>query len=153
MGGWSFVNPDGFSFNFKGIDVCASARYEKWPLKPGIGLMLRYNNSNKMFQIPVVLSTTVNDYVKLYAGPVFSFGNGYLGEKEIKASILPGIAGAEFATPAIKAGKTKIQFVQNINYSFFSELDGAALTAGEMFGNGFDFSTGIRVTFPLSTFL
>ena len=48
-------------------------------------------------------------------------------EKEIKASILPGIAGAEFATPAIKAGKTQIKFVQDISYSFFNELDGSAL--------------------------
>ena len=72
---WSVFTAQNASFNFKGIDFTAATRYSAKNLQPGLGVTFRYNHSNKMFQIPVVASMNFNDYIKVYAGPVFSFTN------------------------------------------------------------------------------
>jgi len=152
---WSLFSPDEVMFRFRGIDVQTGVRYAKWILEPGIDLAFRFNTSQKMFQIPVLFTGTVNDYFKFYAGPVISFSHGCLvhSDKEIKASVFPGIIGLSFATPALKAGSTKIQVVQDLSYTIFNNVDGSALSFMESVGAGLVMYTGIRVSFPLNIFM
>lgn len=152
---WSLFAPKSLKFRFRGIDLQLNARFSKWILEPGIGLDFRINTSQKLFQIPVLFSATVNDYFRFYAGPVFSFSEGILvnSEKKIKGSIFPGIIGVSFSTPMIKAGETRIQFVQDVSYTIFNNLDNSALSFVESVCSGFVMYSGIRVSFPLNIFL
>lgn len=152
---WSIFAPKEVMFRFRGVDLQINARYAKWILEPGIGLDFRINTSQKMFQIPILISATVNDYFRFYAGPVISFSEGTLvnTDKKIKGSVFPGIIGISFSTPSIKAGETKIQFVQDINYTIFNNLDNSALNFVESVGAGLVMYTGIRVSFPLNIFV
>lgn len=147
-GDWSFFDYEKIGFNFRGIDVDLVVSNYDWILRPGAGIFFRANTANKLFQMPVVLTATINDYIRLYGGPVIAFTYGTLADKKIQSSVYPGIAGVIFSTPAIKAGKTKIQFTQDISYTFYNEIDGSALSFKESFGNGFAFYTGIKVTLP-----
>lgn len=152
---WSLLAPEEIMFRFRGVDIQAGIRYAKWILEPGIDLAFRINTSQKMFQVPVLFTATINDYFKFYAGPVISFSHGCLvgSDKEIKASVFPGIIGISLATPAIDAGSTKIQVVQDISYTIYNNLDGSALKAMESIGAGLIMYTGIRVSFPLNVFM
>lgn len=152
---WSLFAPDEVMFRFRGVDLQTGVRYAKWVLEPGLDLNLRINTSQKLFQIPVLFTATVNDYFKFYAGPVISFGHGCLvgSDKEIKASVFPGIIGISLATPAIEAGSTKVQVVQDISYTIFNNIDNSALKPMESIGAGLVMYTGVRVSFPLSIFM
>ncbi len=152
--GWSLFTQNGFMFQAKSAELQSNARYAKFPLQPGIGFSLRYNFVQQIFQIPLYLSLTVNDYVRLYIGPVFSFGETSIKEtfKKIVPSVLPGIIGISFSTPSVNFGKFKFQLLQDINYTIFNNVDGAALSFNESIATGLTFFTGVRVTFPLSVF-
>lgn len=152
---WSFLSPKSLGFTFRGVDLQVNARFSKWILEPGIGLDFRINTSQKLFQIPILFSATINDYFRFYAGPVLSFSEGILvnSEKKIKGSVFPGIIGFSFSTPMIKAGETRIQFVQDLSYTIFNNLDNSALNFVESISSGFVMYTGIRVSFPLNIFL
>ncbi len=152
LGGWSFFDSEKSGMNFRGVDADFFVSNTALPLNAGLGIIFRANVANKLFQMPVVLSATFNDFVRIYAGPVISFVNGKIGSKEIKSSVFPGIMGVAFSTPAIKAGKLRIQFVQDINYCFYNETDGSALSAKESWGNGVSFYSGIRITVLQSAF-
>ncbi len=152
LGGWSFFDSEKSGMNFRGVDADFFVSNTALPLNAGFGIIFRANVANKLFQMPVVLSATFNDFVRIYAGPVISFVNGKIGSKEIKSSVFPGIMGVAFSTPAIKAGKLRIQFVQDINYCFYNETDGSALSAKESWGNGVSFYSGIRITVLQSAF-
>lgn len=152
---WSLFAPSEVMFRFRGVDLQANMRYAKWILEPGIGLGFKINTSQKVFQVPVLFSATINDYFKFYAGPVITFGKAALvrTEKEIRASVFPGIIGASVSTPAIKAGSTKIQIVQDISYSIFNNPDNSALGFVESIGAGLVMNTGVKVSFPLNVFM
>ncbi len=152
LGGWLFFDSEKSGMNFRGVDADFFVSNTALPLNAGLGIIFRANVANKLFQMPVVLSATFNDFVRIYAGPVISFVNGKIGSKEIKSSVFPGIMGVAFSTPAIKAGKLRIQFVQDINYCFYNETDGSALSAKESWGNGVSFYSGIRITVLQSAF-
>ena len=152
LGGWSFFDSEKVGMNFRGVDADFFVSNTALPLNAGLGVMFRANVANKLFQMPVVLCATFNDFVRIYAGPVISFVNGKIGAKEVKSSVFPGIVGVAFSTPAIKAGRLKIQFVQDINYCFYNETDGSALPAKQAWGNGVSFYTGIRLIVPQSAF-
>ena len=152
---WSLFTPNEVMFRFRGVDIQTGVRYAKWLLEPGFDLALRINTSQKLFQMPLLFTATVNDYFKFYAGPVISFGDGCLvgSDKEIKASVVPGIIGLSLSTPAIEAGSTKIQVVQDISYTIFNNTDNSALKFKESIGAGLVMYTGIRVSFPLNIFM
>ena len=152
---WSLFTPNEVMFRFRGVDIQTGVRYAKWLLEPGFDLALRINTSQKLFQMPLLFTATVNDYFKFYAGPVISFGHGCLvgSDKEIKASFFPGIIGLSLSTPAIEAGSTKIQVVQDISYTIFNNTDNSALKFKESIGAGLVMYTGIRVSFPLNIFM
>ncbi len=149
---WSLLSPRQFVFRYRGIDAGLHASYTGWNLNPGIGLFLRFNSGLKTFQLPVILSLSMNDYIRMYAGPVFTFKAPVLidTDKEIKASIFPGIIGLSLSTPKWKIGKVALQAVQDINYTVYNISDGAALPFMESIAAGLVMYTGIRVTMPLS---
>ncbi len=152
---WNLFDTSRFMLNWRGIALESNARYAGWKLQPGVGTIFRYNHGAKIFQIPIVLSLTCNDYVKVYAGPVFHFGNPSLPGRDetARGSVFPGIFGFSFQTPKIKAGKAGLTFVQDISYTVYNDEDGAALAFYKSMGSGLVFSTGFRVTLPLSAFL
>lgn len=153
-GGWSLLQPGRFMINFRGIDLQSNARYAGIPLSPGIGFSLRYNAGLNVFQIPVMLSVTPSEYLRIYMGPVFTFGNPDMTgtDKEITQTILPGIIGVSLATPSLIKKKIKLQIVQDISYSVCSTEDGAALNFFDSIAAGLVFYTGVRVTLPFKIF-
>lgn len=152
--GWSFLTPRRFYFMWRGIDTTMNARISKWVLEPGLGISFRYNAGVNAFQIPLFLSLTLNDYVRFFAGPVFTCGIPTMVDqiKFTQASIFPGIIGLSFSTPALDIGKTKLQIVQDISYTVFNNLDGAALSFVESVSAGIVFHSGVRITLPLGAF-
>lgn len=152
---WSLIAPKQFMFRFRGIDVQTNARYTGWILEPGIGLDFRFNTALGMFQMPVLFSATANEYVKVYAGPVLSFGqDGVLigTNKEISPSFFPGILGASFTTPSLDVGGVKLQLVQDISYTVFNNTDNSALSFVESLSAGLVMYTGVKVSLPMSIF-
>ena len=149
---WSLLSPRQFVFRYRGIDAGLHASYTGWNLNPGIGLFIRFNAGLDTFQLPVILSLSMNDYIRMYAGPVFTFKSPVLidTDKEIKGSIFPGIIGLSLSTPKWKIGKVALQAVQDINYTVYNNTDGAALPFMESIAAGLVMYTGIRVTMPLS---
>lgn len=153
---WSLINMNQFMFKFRGIDFQTNIYYKYWPLQPGIGFNFRFNTSQGLFQLPVLFSAYATKNVRVYAGPVISFGkNAKLisTEKEIVPSFFPGILGVSLTTPELKLGGTKLQIVQDISYTVFNNMDNSALNFVESFASGFVMSTGIKFTLPLSLFV
>lgn len=153
--GWSLISPNEFMLKWRGLELQANARYSKWILEPGFGFGLRYNYGLGVFQIPLMFTATVNDYVRFYAGPVFTIGtaNMITTNEEIKASIFPGILGASFSTPAFKVKEAKVQVVQDISYTVFNNTDNAALSFQKSLAAGLIMFTGVRVTMGMGSFL
>lgn len=152
---WSLFTVKRFMPNFRGLQTQAEIAYAGQSLSPGAGLMLRWNAGAEVFQIPVTLSLAFGEYVKVYAGPVFTIGTSVQPDTDdkIKASIFPGLIGVSWQTPSITKGKYKIRIVQDLCYSVFNHTDGAALSPLSSVAAGFVLSTGVRVTFPLSVFV
>jgi hypothetical protein len=135
-------------FQWRGVDVQANVRYSKWILEPGVGFTVRYNHGLGVFQMPILISATINDYFRFYAGPVITFGEPHMmvtGEA-ISPSIFPGILGISLSTPALDIAKTKFQVVQDISYSIFNQPDNSALSLTKSIAAGLVLSTGVRVT-------
>lgn len=159
-GDWTFFSTERFHLLFRGVTLDAHARYQgKNGLQPGLGLSLSYDPEMKMFQIPLIFSLTVSEYVRVYAGPVFTLGSPVepgieAGTAErVKGSIFPGVMGLSLQTPSLKAGKVRLSLVQDIRYTVFNNMDNGALPIVDSLSAGLVFSTGIRVTFPLENFI
>ena len=151
---WSLLSPRQFVFRFRGVDALLGVNYAGWTLEPGLGVAFRYNHGLVTLQIPVTVSIKLNDYIKVYAGPVFTLNDVILidTDKEIKGSIFPGVAGISFITPPFTLGAFEIKGVQDVSYTIYNNLDGASLSFMESLAAGFVMYTGIRVSFPLSVF-
>ena len=151
---WSLLSPRQFVFRYRGIDAGLHVSYSGWTLNPGAGFYLRFNTGLDTFQIPVILSLSMNDYIRVYAGPVFTCNDVILidSDKEIKGSVFPGIIGLSLSTPKWNIGKVALQAVQDINYTVYNKMDGAALPFVESIAAGLVMYTGVRVTVPLSAF-
>ena len=151
---WSLLSPRQFVFRFRGVDALLGVNYAGWTLEPGLGVAFRYNHGLDTLQIPVTVSIKLNDYIKVYAGPVFTLNDVILidTDKKIKGSIFPGVAGISFITPPFTLGSFEIKGVQDVSYTIYNNLDGASLSFMESLAAGFVMYTGIRVSFPLSVF-
>lgn len=151
---WSLFTEKRFMPNFRGLTVYSNIIYRGNVLSPGAGIMLRWNNGVKAFQVPVVFSLSFGDYVRAYAGPVFTAGMCFEpdSDEEIRASVFPGIIGVTFNTPSVTKQAVKVQFIQDVNYTVFNNLDNSALSPLRSFAAGLEFSTGVRVMFPMSLF-
>ena len=152
---WSLISPKQFMLQFRGVDFQSNVRYAKWVLEPGFGFALRFNYGLGIFQMPLLLSATLNDYVRFYVGPVFSFGNATQVDTgaELKPSIFPGILGVSFSTPSINIADAKLQFVQDVSYTVFNKPDNSALSFVDSFSAGFVLYTGVRLTLGMKSFL
>ncbi|QTQ17076.1 C40 family peptidase [Treponema parvum] len=151
---WSLFTSSRFLLNFRGVPLTLNARYAPWPLQPGINTGIRLNTGVGSVQIPLMLSVTANDYLRFYAGPVITLGDPDLpgGSKKIEASFFPGMIGLSWNTPSFTTGKIKASLTQDIVYSVFNATDGSALSFKNSLASGLVFSTGVRVTLPLSSF-
>ncbi len=149
--GWNVFDSTAAKLCFRGLSTEITARYSKSELQPGLGLGFFWDKGTKTFQIPLTFSVTLNEFVRIFAGPVFSFGDAELpgSDTKIEKSIFPGTIGVAFCTPSIKAGKTKVALSQEIRYSTFNNTNGAALGILDSAASGIVFSTGIKVTLPL----
>lgn len=153
---WNFMTANYFRLTFRGFSGLVHVRYADSVLQPGTGVFLRWDAGTGTFQIPIVLSLSLTDYFRIYAGPVICIGTPYLpGESntEIKSSFFPGILGVIWQTPSFSAGRAQISFVQDIHYTVFNDTDGSALSAGNSIVAGLVFSSGFRVTLPLASLL
>ena len=157
---WNFFTYEKLEFNFRGITLNTLAKYTESQLQPGIGFSLGYDPQMNIFRIPVVFSLNVAKGLSVYAGPVFSFGNpvepgtkNIESPKKVKPVVFPGIIGTTWQTPSVKAGKTEISLVQDLHYSVYNNTNNSALPFINSLAAGLVFSTGIRVTIPLSNLL
>lgn len=152
---WSLLSPRQFVFRYRGIDAEFHASYDGWNLKPGAGFFLRFNAGLDTFQLPLVLSLSMNDFIRVYAGPVFTFNDVTLIDtnKSIESSVFPGIIGVSFSTPKWKIGKVALQGVQDVSYTVYNKTDGSALPFVESMAAGLVMYTGIKCSFPLSIFV
>lgn len=152
---WSLFTTKRFMPDFRGLTAGADIYYTGYAISPGVGIQTKWNFGTKTFQIPVLFSVGFGDFVRIYAGPVFTIGTCYQPgtDDEIKPSIFPGMLGIQFQTPSLTKGKYKVHIYQDLSYSVYNNMDGAALSPLESFASGFVFNTGIRVTFPFSVFI
>lgn len=151
---WSLLSPRQFVFRFRGIDALLNVNYTGFVLEPGLGIAFRYNFGLDTIQIPLTVSMKINDYIRAYAGPVFTCKSVSLidTDKEIKASIFPGVVGISFISPSYKIGDFEIKGVQDISYTVYNNLDGASLSFKESMAAGLVMYTGVRIACPLSVF-
>lgn len=153
---WSFLMPDRFRLNSRGVDTMIHARYAEKAVQPGFGTYIRYDAGTGVLQLPVVVSLTLNEYFRFFVGPVFSFGTPSLpgnSDRVIKSSIFPGIFGLCFNTPSVKVGKVFISLMQDIHYTVFKDKDGGALSFTKSVSSGLALATGLRVALPLKSVL
>ena len=145
---WNLFTENQFLFNARGFSIQLHAQYNRWILRPGLGIDFRDEIKMGVFQIPLFLTISPHDCVRIYAGPVFTIGTPHLinSEKEIKSSIFPGIIGISFQTPALQiANVVGLRFVQDISYEVFNNTSGLALGFAESCAAGISFQTGLRV--------
>lgn len=149
---WSFFTSEYFRLNCRGGNSMIHARYAGKTIQPGVGTYIRFDAGTGNFQLPLVVSLTFNEYVRIFAGPVFALGNASLpgdSDRKIENSFFPGILGLCFSTPSLKIGKTFLSLVQDIHYTVFNDTDGSALPLSKSIPSGLVLSTGLRVTLPL----
>lgn len=151
---WSLFNEKQFIPNFRGLTLGANIFYAGKTVSPGFGFQTKWNYGTKTFQIPLIFLISLGKYFNFYAGPVFSFGKSYQPstDDEIKASIFPGIIGFQVQTPALGKGKFKFKIFQDVSYTVYNNLDGAALSFIKSASSGLVLNTGVRVTFPMNVF-
>lgn len=152
---WNFFDADSFKLCFRGFDTMAHAMYDG-DMKPGLGTYIRYDRGTGVVQLPIVLTYSLSEYIRLFIGPVITIGKPALpgdSDQDIKASFFPGILGVCFNTPSIEAGKFKISFTQDIHYTVYNTTDKAALSPYKSLASGLVLSSGIRVTLPMSNVL
>lgn len=144
---WNLFTSEQFLFNVRGASIQVHAQYNRWILRPGLGFDLKFEPRMSIVQLPILFSLAPTDFLKIYAGPVFTFGqpNLILSDKKVLASIFPGIIGFSWQTPAIKIGPTGLRFVQDISYSVFNSTDNSALSFIDSASAGLSFQTGIRL--------
>lgn len=144
---WNLFTTDQFLFNIRGVTLQVHGVYNKWKLHPGFGIDFKYEPKMNIFQIPMYFSLSPKDFLRIYAGTVFTFGNPVLigSEQEIRSSIFPGILGVSWQTPAIKIGKTGLRFVQDISYTIFNKENNSALNFVDSIVAGLVFQSGLRL--------
>jgi hypothetical protein len=116
----------------------------------GMELRPEYDGALGVFRLPITFSWGPDDTFRIFAGPVFSFGDATLstedGERSYSGgtSLLGtiGITAAPFSFPA--AGGEMAPYLEVAWQSYFSDNSNFNFNAD--FSAGFRFSTGIRWT-------
>ena len=147
---WNLFTEREFLFNIRGFSIQLHAQYNRWILRPGLGIDFRDEIKMGVFQIPLYLTISPLDYIRIYAGPVFTIGTPHMigSDKEVKGSIFPGVIGVSFQTPALQiANVIGLRFAQDISYEVFNNPTGSALNFAESCAAGITFHTGLRIDF------
>lgn len=155
---WNSTTSHGFMFNLRGADLETHLTYKRLKstkLAPGFGIRYRFDPKMNIFQMPIIFSVTLHDTLRIYSGPIITFGSPAIigNSKAIKASFFPGILGVAWHTPSWSLGSATMCFVQDVAWSVFNNLNNSALTPYESVCTGLSFSTGFRVTIPVSKLL
>lgn len=152
---WAPWLPDRFVLNYRGISLTSVVKYTKWKIQPGIGTTFRWNSGTECFQIPIFFNLSTNKYLSLYLGPVITCGTPYLPDSntKIKSLFFPGILGISLNTPKIKIGSIELSLTSDLFYTFYVTKKNNSLSFVNSITSGLEFTTGIRVTFPLKNML
>ena len=144
---WNFFTSEEFYWNIRGGSLQIHGMYTGLKIRPGFAVEVRIDPKMGIVQIPLHITLSPSDYMRVYAGPVFTIGQPHLTgtAKPVDGSIFPGVIGISWQTPRLKLGPVGLCFVQDISYTIFNELDNSALPFLEAFSSGFLFMTGFRV--------
>jgi len=144
---WNFFTSEEFYWNIRGGSLQIHGMYTGLKIRPGFAVEVRIDSKMGIVQIPLHITLSPSDYMRVYAGPVFTIGQPHLTgtAKPVDGSIFPGVIGISWQTPRLKLGPVGLCFVQDISYTIFNELDNSALPFLEAFSSGFLFMTGFRV--------
>ena len=121
----------------------------------GLEIRPEYDGALGVFRLPVTLSWGPNDQIRIFAGPVISFGDASLSTDEGKrrysgGTSLLGTAGVTAAPFIYKSTRGEFAPYLEIAWqSYFS--DNKAFDLNADFSAGFRFSTGIRWTMQVKT--
>jgi probable lipoprotein NlpC len=116
----------------------------------GLEIRPEYDGALGVFRLPITLSWGPNDQIRIFAGPVISFGDAALSTDEGERSYSGGTswfgtAGITAAPFIFKtAGGEFAPYLEIAWQSYFSDEQNANLNAD--FSAGFRFSTGVRWT-------
>jgi hypothetical protein len=116
----------------------------------GLEVRPEYDGALGVFRLPVTLSWGPNDKVRIFAGPVFSFGDASLSTEDgtrlySGGTSWFGTAGLTMAPFIVTtAGGEFAPYMELAWQSYFNESAGNNFNAD--FSAGFRFSTGIRWT-------
>ena len=148
---WSLFKDNGFDANFRGACTEADVTIPKWPLRPGIGTMIRGYEGGAVL-VPLMLILSPNDVIRIYAGLAVAVGAPTFSGERMSVSAFPGVFGVSFCTPPLAAGSVSIRFTQDFSYTVFKKRDGSMPSFGDAFCAGFALATGIRVSLPMRAF-
>ncbi|OJF77315.1 MAG: hypothetical protein BKP49_02275 [Treponema sp. CETP13] len=156
---WNFLSYNQMKFNLRGADLETHVMYNglsNSSIIPGFGIRYRFDPGMNIFQMPIFFSVSIENQLRIYAGPVITFGTPVIpgSDEEVSASVFPGIIGVAWQSPDWDVGSLKMCFVQDFAWTVFNNAEsGAALPIFESVCTGLTFSTGFRVTLPLSKFI
>jgi hypothetical protein len=148
-GDWTLFSTKRFMLISRGLQLTLHASYKPdgWQLYPGIGLGIGWDAATGAVNIPLTASISMDNGIRVYAGPVFTLGDTWLPETDTPTvpSIFPGVIGASWSAPPLVIGDVRISFMQDIHYQVYNNTDGAALSFFESLSAGLVFATGIRI--------
>ncbi len=152
---WNLWLEKFFNANFRGMALTGAIRYTPWKVKPALGSSLKWNQGNKIFQIPFFLQLKFGDYLYIYGGPVMNFGHARIPgtENKIETDFWSGHFAVGVSSPRIEIGKIQLSFVQEVLYNFYTTSHGTPIDFGKSINMGLTFNTGITVTLPLKNVL
>ncbi|MDR3019552.1 MAG: C40 family peptidase [Treponema sp.] len=119
----------------------------------GLEVRPEYDGALGVFRLPITLSWGPNDQIRIFAGPVFSFGDAVLSTEDGERYYSGGTSwlGTIGLTAAPFIFETKsgewAPYIEAAWQSYFS--DNSKGDAASDFSAGFRFSTGIRWTIPV----
>ncbi len=145
---WNLFSADGFAPAATGAAFQTDVYYKGRVLRPGLSAAFRLEPLMGIYQFPLCVTLGLPHGLCLYAGPVFTAGNAHsLGtDRKLSAPIFPGTFGARWQSPPLRADKSEVSFIQDINWTVFSGSGNTRLDFKESAASGLRFSTGIRVT-------
>jgi hypothetical protein len=120
----------------------------------GLELRPEYDGALGVFRLPITLSWGPNDQIRVFAGPVFSFGEAALSTEDGTRRYSGGTSWLGTigltAAPFIYASEAGefAPYLEIAWQSYFNQSGGSSLNAD--FSAGFRFSTGVRWTLQIN---
>jgi probable lipoprotein NlpC len=119
----------------------------------GAEIRVEWDNMRGVFRLPFTLSWGLSDRLRIFAGPVLSFGDAALDESDdnnpfSRGTSWLGAVGLTFAPLAIKIARTDIAPYAELAWqSYFNNSPDSNI--GADFAAGLRFSTGLRLTWHM----